>query len=213
MSNRNNTPPINATGVYVLIAPFATVPGAIYRCEAIDGFESLEERNVNVFDTYYLPYGLNNAQFESDRVNGVNIVTIMSDNQPTIFVPSSFIDKYPTTTNVPYSRVILSVDMGALPDGLSLQPAVDSIVQMVSEFMGIPNPGVRVNTVSVTETVSHSQHEQLELNRAARIVEKETVAAAVRRLTAIAQKQQNQINTLNQIVIQQKTLIDSLQNP
>lgn len=209
----NNTPPINATGTYVLLPPFEAVSGAVYRCEAIDGFESLEERGVDIFTLYYSPNGLDTTQLDDDRVNGVNIVTLMSDNHPSIYVPSSYIDKYPTTTTVPYSRVILSVDLGALPDGINLKPAIDYIMAKTAEVIGVPDPGVQLHLVTVTEPVSFSQHETLELNRADRIVSQETPAAANARLTQTVANLMARNDEYAAHIIDLNAIIDALENP
>ena len=170
----NNTPQIDATGKYVLTAPFAAVVGKVYRCEAIEGFNTLEEDNVDVFQVYYEPFGLNSTIYEEDKLNGINIVTLVSDSSPTIHVPSSYITSFPNETSVPYSQTILSVDLGILPNGVDLDETIDAIRSYVSEVTGVPENGegsldVQLHLLSITDEISYQDHEALENNRIANI--------------------------------------------
>lgn len=193
----DNTPGINATGIYVLFAPWTVVTGAIYRAEAIDGFESLEAQGIDVYAKYYQAYeseGITVQDFQRDRLNAINIVTLMSDTQDTIYVPSSYIKEFPSSIAYPYSRVLLSVDLGLLPDGISLQTTIENIQSHVSELVGVPHSTngiaitkdglvenslaavddsvrvpVMIHKSSLIDGVDHSTHERLENNRAHRV--------------------------------------------
>lgn len=211
MASKNNTPPIDATGTYVLLSPFAAVDGAIYRCQSIDGFEMLLENNVDVFKKYYEANGLSIDQYNDDELNGINIITLMSDNQATIYVPSSFIDKFPLTTNVPYSRVILSVDLGVLPDGLDLEGIMDFVNTAAADVIGAPDPVTQLFLIPSTDVISHSEHEMLENNRAARIVDRETPSAAVNRLDDKVEGLEARNDQLEQIIFDQQQQIDELE--
>lgn len=193
----DNTPGINATGVYVLYTPWVVEAGAIYRAEAIDGFESLEANGVDVYARYYQAYedqGITIQDFQRDRLNAINIITLMSDTAETIYVPSSYIKEFPRSIAYPYSRVLLSVDLGLLPDGVSLQTTIENIQSHVSELVGIPHSAngiaitkdglvenslaavddsvrvpIMVHKSSLTDGIDHSTHERLENNREHRI--------------------------------------------
>ena len=207
----DNTPPINAVGEYQVAAPFVLEAGRIYKCDAIDGFEVLEERGKDVFALFYETVGLSAAIYEEDRLNGINIITLVSDNAPSVDVPSSYIARFPNQTVVPYSQLILSVDLGLLPDGIDLTSTSDSIASIVSELVGIPESSaavadVNIHNMSTTNGVDFSEHERLENNRKARIEAggREAHFVTIRR-------QAEQIQTLlatNQALMQ---IIDDLQ--
>jgi len=208
----NNTPPINATGEYSLSAPFSTPSGAIYRCEAIQGFEALDQKNVDIFATYYEPHGLTSQDYENDRTNAINIITLISDVEPTIYVPSSYIAGFPTTTNIPYSRLVMSIDLGVLPDGLDLTSVMSVIQSQCSEVIG-QTATVDLHKVSIENSISESQHEQLEANRLAAIVERETPYAALQRLTNEIAALNTRIGEMATIILNQRDEIEALTPP
>lgn len=181
MSRIKNTPPLNATGTFELLTPFTIEDGKVYRAEALDGFESLEVREIDVFKTYYDSQGLTQQDYEADKLNKVDIVTLMSDDAPTIYVPSSYIKSFPLTSGYPYGRIVLSVDLGVLPDGLDFLPVVSVIETQVSEIVGVlpENMEVIIHRLSETQGVDHSKHEQLENLRKSRISERVLPAVAL----------------------------------
>mgnify|MGYP000654568572 CR=1 FL=1 len=229
----DNTPGINATGVYVLYAPWVVEPGAIYRAEAIDGFESLESNDIDVYSRFYQAYedaGVTVTDYQRDRLNAINIITLMSDTAETIYVPSSFIKEFPRTVTVPYSRLILSVDLGLLPDGISLQTTIENIQSHVSELVGIPHSSngiavdksgllansmaavddsvkvpIMVHKVTLTNGIDHSTHERLENNRAERVRTGNTEAyfSTIRKLQAQVSSLTLANEALSDIIIKQ----------
>ena len=207
MASVNNTPPINATGAFEVLAPFAVESGAIYRCEAIVGFEALEGNGVDVFETYYSTTGVSNEVYLEDATNGINIITLISDTAATLVIPSSYISKFPTAVSVPYSRMVLSVDLGVLPDGVDLTSCMDVIASEVSEVIGVPT-AVEAHKLSVEDAVSFSEHEMLELNRVDNIIVRETPFAALARMAIVEAGLRARIIELETIIIQQKTVID-----
>lgn len=189
----NNTPPINATGTYTVATPFTLVDGAVYRAEAIRGFNTLEVDEIDIFASFYEPVGLTVNEVEADRTNDINIITLMSDTAPTAYIPSSYILSFPTETTVPYSRILLSVDLGLLPDGIILTTAIEEIVSALEDIVGV-GATARVHALSNTDGVSWSEHTMLEGNRKARVKSTETAVAAVKRLTTEISK----VSQLNQ---------------
>jgi len=220
---QDNTPPINATGQYGVRSEFDPVhtPGAVYRAESILGFHDLEERDIDVYKRYYQPRGIaygnesTPGSYLGDRLNGINIVVLISDNQPTIYIPSSYITSFPTATTVPYSRHIISVDLGLLPDGINLSESMDIMLSKVAEVVGVlPSDGsgggvatAELHTISLEGGIDFSDHEMLEQNRAQRIEDSGSEA-----LLAALKRQQEQIQSLqtrNQDLV---TVIQDLQS-
>ena len=137
----DKTPPINATGRYILREPFDNIvePTDTYRCEAIDGFQVLELRGINVYNSFYAPKGISTSRYNEDKSAGINIVTIMSSTN-TVHVPSSYIFSYPNQLDVPYGRIILSIDLGPLPSDFPLDDIISEMIQVGSTLTG--NSGV-----------------------------------------------------------------------
>lgn len=161
----DKTPPLNATGRYVLRLPFTCDITIDYRAEALDGFEALEERGIDVFQEYYAPHGLNKSIYSSDSGGGINIVTIMSADAQTINVPSSHIISYPFDTSLPHSRLIIAVDAGLLPDGYVMDDVVSACATLVRESIG--NDAVAtLHRIPVTGFVSKAEGSALDNARA-----------------------------------------------
>ncbi len=160
------TPPINAVGLYTVKAPFTIVSGAVYKCEAIEGFEALDHKGIDIHAIYYAPHGLSAAQYDSDRLNSVDIVTLVSLSAPTIVLPSSFILDYPTGGAIPYSQHFLVVDVGLLPDNFDFTAVEADFKETVQAIVG-NDPNITHVVHPVLETIDEGTHEQLTKARAA----------------------------------------------
>jgi hypothetical protein len=158
------TPPLNAVGEYVVKAPFSIDGGAIYKCEALNGFEALEAQGVNVFDNYYAPYGLTQADYEADRDSSVDIVTLMSDTANTLILPSSYIDSFPDQGIVDYKHAFIAVDIGMLPANYLLTPLLTEIEDISKAYVGTDTEAKLV-LHPVAETIDATRHEQLTVAR------------------------------------------------
>lgn len=137
----DKTPPINATGQYILRAPWAIPdPTRSYKCEAIDGFEALALRGVDVYNEYYKnnPGHLDlSASYNEDKAAGINIITLIGqDSSGVIYVPSSYILQYPNEFDVPYGRVVISVDVGPLPADFPLADLKSRLVGVATSITG-----------------------------------------------------------------------------
>lgn len=188
MSFTNNTPPIDVVGAFTVRAPFQVIQGENYHCQSIRGFQEIEVIGDDVYESFYAPHSIPRSRYELDAKNNINIVTLLSDNDSPIFIPSSYILSFPKTTFVPYSRTFLTVDLGLLPDDVVLDDIKNYLAQraallsgmnpadksMPMSSTGLLQPGeidkfVKVSKVSVEGGVSHPQHEVSKNFRAARI--------------------------------------------
>jgi hypothetical protein len=154
------TPPINVVGSFVVRAPFTTAPGAIYKCESIRGFEALDSEGVDIYDAFYKPFGLTEEQYNNDRINSIDIVTLMSLTAATIVLPSSYIVSFPTAEVIPYQHHFLVFDLGILNEDFDLKGVADYCKQALDASIGI-NVAYRTVTHPITEFIDPSRHEQL----------------------------------------------------
>lgn len=131
----NKTPAINATGLYELLSPWNSSHYSLtdaYRCESISGFNALQEKGVDVYKTFYSPMNISKEEYALDEQADINIVTLMSsDGLATVDVPSSFIKKFPNSNSAPYSRLIVTFDLGAIPDSLNIS---DTLIRAAAFF-------------------------------------------------------------------------------
>lgn len=166
------TPPYNASGNYVLLEPFASSQGfnanTVYTCDSIDGFESLDIKGIDVFATYYNPYGIDNATYLADRTNSVNIVTLLDANLTPIYVPSSYIKSFPKAIAVPYNTLYAVFTLGTLPDSLDVASALALAKTTLDENIGCTST-YELTMLPNTNQVTFAEHQQLEANRKANI--------------------------------------------
>ncbi len=168
-----NVPPIGTRGLYSLKAPFTTVPNQLYECGAIRFFKDVENQGIDVFKKYYEPWDLTQADYTRDRSAGVVMVTLISDSQAPIYVPSSYILAFPGLTSVRYQYVVLSASLGALPESLDLTFVKNQVAEAIAETVGVM-PQVFENVAEATGVVTPEQHDALEAARQAAVTNRTT---------------------------------------
>ena len=162
-------PSIYARGVYVLNSPWSADSDTIYSCQSIRSFEELHERNIDPFEAFYQPKGLSQSDFQQDADAAATIVTLISeDGTEVIYVPDTYIASFPDTGNIPYHHVILSVDLGGLPETLGLDLIKQQIATTAIEVIGA-EAEVNTHIAPTTGTVTNDEHLTLEAARLANI--------------------------------------------
>ena len=193
-----NTPQLNATGIYEVKLPFTLEEGAIYRCEALSRFEPLIADGVDVFETYYAPHGLSQTVYESDLTNAVSIVTITATADGSSFdIPSSYILSFPSAGVVAYGHLVMSIDLGLLPDYVPLDELRAQIADYASDVIGV-RPKTNLHRLPLRYAVTVEQHQLLELNREVSIKGRKSTYAENERLLALREKDQERITLLEE---------------
>ena len=185
------TPPYMAKGRYTLLAPWTTNPAMLYTCMAIRSFEDIYKLGVDVYTNYYVPRGVTNGaniggtpfSFDAESALKPNIITLVGDDNSVIYVPDTFILSYPNQGEVRYSRMVLSIDLGARPDYLDLSALKTSVGDLVAQQFGVV-PTVTEHRAPSFDNPTASQHDVLETARIGAITVLETDHSAVLRLTA-----------------------------
>lgn len=195
------TPPLHAKGVYQVELPWTIAADTIYECIAIRDFNDYMEAGQSVFDLFYAPKGLVLADYQTDKALGANIITLDSPTHPTIHIPDTYITAYPDLGHVAYKNVVLSISLGAIPDGLSLLFLKDQIQGAVSDVIGVISADVKEHVAPFTGVITPDQHAALETAREAAIVNRTTDRAKVIALTAEKILLQEKIAALEQIVL------------
>lgn len=194
-------PQLKAQGIFTFDAPFDTIGGIEYQCTGIDTLQSLVQQGKDVFTIYYDPYGLVNAEYVADIAAGESIVTLTPlDGTPQVFVSSRYITGIPTVGTVPYSRIILSADLGPLPDSLSLATAQTMIGDVLSDVVG-KAPTVRLHKVMVAGGVNYEESNILEVNRNLLIQQRQTAYAELSRLTTLLAERDARIQLLEDALV------------
>jgi len=195
-----NTPPLHAKGVYTLRTPWTTVGDAIYECIAIRSFADFVDRGQNVFQTYYASKGLTQADYETDLAAGAHIVTLQSETSAIIFVPDTYIDKFPDLTGVEYKRIVFSVLMGPLPDTVDLTHAKTVLGDAASDVTGVVCE-VTEHVAPWAGVVSADQHATLEAARQAAITNRTIDRATVLQQQEVIDAQAQRITDLEAIIM------------
>lgn len=195
------TPIIYATGKWQVEEPFTVESNTIYICKAIRSIDDLEARGVDVFKTFYEPFAITKQTYENDVLNLANIVTLMSVNAPTLYIPDTFILSYPDTTTMPYSHVVLSASLGAVPDTFSFKDTQEKIADLINSTLGIEvNVNVHVSGV-LAEGVDMVTHQSLENQRLQRIANNRSLYTNLKEKEDTIERLRAQLEGLEQILI------------
>lgn len=202
------TPPLSSKGLYVLSPPFSVPANTIYTCQAIRSLRDIYEMGDDPFKLYYEPLGLTDVEFQADLAVDAKIVTLMVDALDAsvtplaasyVYVPDTYISKYPDQSFVPYSHTVLSLSLGLLPDGLDLTALKTQVANVCSDTIGVI-PTVNEHIVPTSGGVTQSQHETMELARQGLITLRDSDYARLQAQIANNVLLQQQITTLIQIL-------------
>lgn len=170
-----NTPPLYASGKWVLQSPWTAAPDVTYVCHAMRTFEDIEKMGEDVYERYYKPYISNGDTqngkvwlFSEERLLYPNIITLISNDNRIIYVPDTFITSFPDASEFKYSQVVLAVPLGVLPDKYDVSHITAAIKDKVSAMLGI-NINPLVTKASLTSNPTLEEHMSLEANREAAI--------------------------------------------
>jgi hypothetical protein len=184
-------PQIGIKGRWEVRAPFSVKPGLLYTLGAIRSFIDIENNGVNVFETYYGPIALTQAQYNDDRRQGIMLLTLLSDTDAPLYIPSSFVTAFPSLDSVAYHHLVLSASCGALPVTMSLDFLVTQVGKVISDTIGV-TPTINIGVVPLLSVVTPDQHETNEARREAAISNRTTdyarLAEEQRKNTLLSQR-------------------------
>jgi hypothetical protein len=116
----------------------------------------------------YLKHNLTEREYNRDLDAGALLVTLMSETQPPIFVPDTYIESYPNLSDVVYNHVVLTVSLGSVPDFLNFDFLKAQMAALVSDVIGV-TPEVQLARAISSGIVTPEQHEAMEVGRQAAI--------------------------------------------
>lgn len=195
------TPPLYATGSWKVAAPFTVKAGTNYSCHAIRSLADLEALGVNPYEEYYLPVGISEETYREDRKNLPNIVTLMSDTAPTLYVPDTYITSYPALDIIPYRHLVLSVSLGPVPDTLAFGDLKVKMREMVTNSIGVDSEVEIHQAGFVAQGVTTDQHQIYENARKAKMQNNATDRSKVLSLEQQVDELQERNALLEQVLI------------
>lgn len=164
------TPPLGAAGIYKLKAPYNTLlrENVSYRCSEIRRFNGVAEAGGRVFEDYYEPQGVGFTTYQRDAQANEAIISLVSDMDHWVYVPTSFIESYPNQGGIPYQGLVLGVPLGPVPTWMDLSAVQKKIKDVIHDSLGID---VSPEYVQVTELeyLNQGDHDRLEAARAAKL--------------------------------------------
>lgn len=168
------TPVVGSTGSFTLKAPFDkdVVATQTYVCIAVRRLDELLALAVDPYAEYYVrPHELDESIYQRDLIDKVSICTLRADTGQLIYVPSSYIAKFPALSGVAYRPMALAVSIGAIPDKTNLGPLKGEIKELVLGALGLKDSVVEVveATLGSVEIMDYETHRQIEAARKAAI--------------------------------------------
>lgn len=164
------SPEYGVTGRFVLKAPFSLNAAILYTVIAKRSFADCERRGDDVYRKYYLDSagiadGVNGFSFDTERANGVQIITLQGQDGSFYWVPSSYIASWPTVSEVNYHQLILTCSLGALPENFEFQNVIDELQDTVRGLTGVSGAEVEVIVAPVTANPTAEEHLDMERTR------------------------------------------------
>jgi hypothetical protein len=195
------TPTLGAKGVYTLRTPWTISSTVLYECIALRSISDFVDRGVDVLSKVYTPVGLTSTALASDVDAGAMIVTLTAPGRSPIYVPDTYIQTFPAMDGVPYSHVLLSLSLGALPDALDLSFIKAQLAATVEASFGV-TPEINAHTAASTGYVTQAQHESWETARQAAVTNSTTDRARMLELQSTVDAQAQKIAELEAVIKQ-----------
>ena len=161
------TPTLGLKGNYSVKAPYLIKADTQYECTALRSFADVEATGVGVFEKYYEPYGVSYGTYQTDRQSDAYLVTLTAIGSVYV-IPDTYITELPDRLSDETSLVVLSVDLGPLPDTLGLTHLQEDIGGLCLELLGY-QPEVRLLKLDHTDGLTQQEQDNIETARLAAV--------------------------------------------
>jgi hypothetical protein len=143
-------PSIGSSGVIKLKYPFTGLcsAGVPYEVTGLQTLHAVASTNQDPYALFYEPFEIDREKFAADVADRVCIVTLRASDGEEVKVPNSYLESLPVATGVPYGTMLVTVNLGALPQDLSLQYFMSQLKDMARDLMGVQNAAVRAMLAS-----------------------------------------------------------------
>ncbi len=192
------TPPLGAYGKFELKSPWSTGNNISYRCVSLRRIEEFVKTGTDLYQAVYEPMQIQRSVYEDDIALGVVIVGLLSTDGDRLFVPDTYILRYPDQNAVTLDYLVLSVDLGPQPSNIELGDLMDELKITASKFSGISPSLIDVGIHSALSTTVMTQEEYISAEdaRLAAIENNETTEQVIARLNNTVAEQQRLIEQL-----------------
>jgi len=199
------TPPIGTRGRFTLRDPFTITNSAVFECKSIRSVRELENDFRNVYEEFYEPYEIDRATYQEDVRQGVLIVSLFGRDIVTgelivVHVPDTYILGYPNADTIKYHRVVISVDLGLLPETVDVDHVRQVIAADANAIIG-KDAATEIFLGEYDGEISRDDHLTLEASRSANIELKETDRAKYLEQVRVNQELKRQLSVFQHIII------------
>lgn len=194
----NILPTLNTYGLFELDVPFNNklTPDVSYTCVALRQLDDIVREGGDPQASYYTPNGISDAKYAFDAAAKVCIVSLQDPSGMIVHVPSSYILKFPDSSGVPYTAMLLSLELGPIPDKLDLSWLSQRAKDLVRETIGITTVTAHAVAISNTILVNRDTHAGYEAARLLNISENKTDLAKYLEASTALQAAQQRITEL-----------------
>ncbi len=203
----NIIPPCNTVGIWKVKLPYSVKASLPYWLIAVRMFEDITKIGVDVYKAYYEPYikngelipGTGNTfNFDDEIKAGARILTLKSEDGQVLYIPSTFVETFPSTDIVLYRPMIVSINMGIFREDMDYSLLLQALEETCKANTGVDNVQVAIHAGPSTDGLSVSDMEALEIARQNKMANTETNIEKVVRL----EKENAQLrDTLNKAII------------
>jgi hypothetical protein len=205
------TPPIGAKGLFKVRSPYVVSASAVYWVGAVRTYEELIAAKIDPLTQVYTPVGMGQADYNSDIIEGAQVITLLSFVRPPLHIPDTYILEYPNMSIVPHSWIVCTVSCGILPDTYDLARMQQTVAIAVSEYTGV-QANVTISTAPTTDSVTEAAYLEAKAVRDAALLNKSTDFADKLVLQEQLDKANAYIGDLTTIVDQQEvTIVEQVQ--
>lgn len=190
-----------ARGPWKVNAPFVVSETTTYTCIAIRSFRDIEAEGTGVFELIYQKAGLTQEKCDEDRIAAVSIITLESDGNPHLLIPTSYILDYPNSVAEGFSRVVMAVEIGVLSDKVPLDFLKTNLKQAVQDIVGVQDARVELYLAPYGGVITPAQAEMMEANRLALIKNGTNQYSENKRLAEELLLEKAKVKRLEQIII------------
>lgn len=153
---------VGQKGVFVLAPPFNTkiVGNSLQTCTSIRGILECELSGEDVKNNVYLNNGLVEADYKSDKSNGVPIVTLYTKGGGWFLVPLNRIMSEPVINGVPYHTLTLAAGLGPMEANSDLSYLSDLVADTIYQTIGV-RPDIQYAQTSDPFVISFEEHDNI----------------------------------------------------
>lgn len=152
-------PSIGMSGTWVTVNPvdLIVLSDVIYTCRAVRSISDFLAQDIDPLAKVYQPLGLSEAQYRQDYLDNAYIVSLQASDESWIYVPFTFIEKYPNGTGTIYNKSSLVVSLPGLPINQNYDLLSDRISEVVSDILGV-DTDIKLVTIGDEYLVTPDDH-------------------------------------------------------